>query len=140
MADRVSAMKRSEIMRAVRSRDTTPEMRVRRAAHRMRLRFRLHRKTLPGTPDLVFPKRKIAVFVHGCFWHRHINCSKASTPTSAIEFWAAKFESNVARDRRVRRRLRRLGWKVVTVWQCEVTTDSAAENVLRKRIISLFEE
>lgn len=92
---------------------------------------------LPGTPDLVFPQRKIAVFVHGCFWHRHVNCRKASKPRSAIEFWTAKFERNIARDRRVRRALRKLGWQVVTVWQCEVPTDSAAENVLRKRVARL---
>jgi DNA mismatch endonuclease (patch repair protein) len=94
-------------------------MRVRRAAHAMGLRFRLHRKDLPGTPDLVFPKYKTVVFVHGCFWHRHPGCRKSSTPKSRLEYWQSKFDANVARDARAAIELRQLGWHVATIWECE---------------------
>ena len=100
MVDHVDAAKRSAIMRAVASKDTTPERIVRSAAHRLGLRFRLHKKELPGKPDLVFPKWRTVVFVHGCFWHRHEGCSKAATPKTNIEFWETKFEKNQERDRR----------------------------------------
>ncbi|WP_235529797.1 very short patch repair endonuclease [Sphingomonas sp. Leaf242] len=106
-------------MSQVRGKDTSPEMRVRRAAHASGLRFRLHRKDLPGKPDLVFAKHRVALFVHGCFWHRHSECSKASMPKSRIEFWSAKFDANVARDARVTTELQSAGWRVVTVWECE---------------------
>jgi len=89
----------------------------------MGLRFRLHRKDLPGTPDLVFPKYKAALFVHGCFWHRHSGCRKASTPKSRLEYWQSKFDANVARDARAERDLRQLGWNVVTIWECETRHD-----------------
>lgn len=94
-------------------------MRVRQAAHAMGLRFRLHRKDLPGTPDLVFPKYKTVVFVHGCFWHRHSDCCKASMPKSRLEYWQSKFDANVARDARAAAQLRELGWNVATIWECE---------------------
>lgn len=122
-------------MRSVGSRNTGPEILVRRAAHSLGLRFRLHRKSLPGTPDIVFPKSKTAIFVHGCFWHRHSKCRKATTPRSSVEFWNAKFDRNVARDAESQSLLRKLGWKVIVVWQCEVPTKEAAEKIL-KRIFS----
>ena len=106
-------------MSRVRGRDTAPEMRVRRAAHAKGLRYRLHRGDLPGRPDMVFPGRRVAVFVHGCFWHRHPNCTKASTPKSNLAFWEEKFARNVERDRRVRSELESDGWTVLTVWECE---------------------
>lgn len=106
-------------MSQVRGKDTSPEMRVRRGAHALGLRFRLHRKDLPGKPDLVFAKHRVALFVHGCFWHRHSECSKASMPKSRTEFWRAKFDANVARDARVTTELQSAGWRVVTVWECE---------------------
>jgi DNA mismatch endonuclease (patch repair protein) len=96
-----------------------PERLVRSALHRVGYRFRLHRKNLPGKPDIVLPKHRTVVFVHGCFWHRHKGCRCAYTPKSRVAFWSAKFESNVERDRRNAREHRRLGWKVVTVWECE---------------------
>lgn len=106
-------------MSRVRSKDTLPEMRVRRTAHALGLRFRLHRKDLPGRPDLVFPKHRVAMFVHGCFWHRHPGCSKASTPKSHTDFWQGKFDTNVARDQRVSIELAAAGWRVMTIWECE---------------------
>ena len=112
-------------MAKVRGKNTKPEMAVRRAAHALGLRFRLHRRDLAGTPDLVFPKRKVALFVHGCFWHRHEGCSKASTPKTRVAFWQAKFDRNTARDGRTAEALQAAGWTVATVWECE-TRDPAA--------------
>lgn len=116
-------------MSRVASKHTSPEMRVRRAAHSLGLRFRLHRKDLPGRPDLTLPKHKSVILVHGCFWHRHPGCSKSSTPKSNVEFWQNKFAANVARDEAVRQQLQESGWNVVTVWECE-TKDP--EVLLRK--------
>lgn len=112
-----------------------PERIVRKLAHALGYRFRLHRRDLPGTPDLVFPGRRRVVFVHGCWWHRHEDCSKASPPKSNAEFWTAKFDRNVARDRDVERRLRDAGWKVMTVWECE-TRDRDA---LADRLVAFLE-
>lgn len=110
---------RRRIMSAVRGRDTKPEMIVRRMLHVMNYRYRLHRNDLPGSPDIVFgPKRK-AIFVHGCFWHRHPGCSKSTTPKTRAEFWADKFDRNVERDRQAERRLAELGWQSLVVWECE---------------------
>ncbi|ADG08964.1 very short patch repair endonuclease [Caulobacter segnis] len=119
MVDRLTEDRRSWLMSRVRSENTTPELRVRSIAHSMGLRFRLHRSDLPGKPDLVFPRHKVAIFVHGCFWHRHEGCRKASMPKSRQEFWGAKFEANIERDRRVTSQLRALGWNVETIWECE---------------------
>ena len=119
MTDIVSGRRRSEMMAGIKGRDTAPERAVRRVAHRMGLRFRLHRKDLPGRPDLVFPRHRLAVFVHGCFWHRHEGCRYAYTPKSRVAFWTRKFAGNVARDRRNEDALRDLGWRVLIVWECE---------------------
>jgi DNA mismatch endonuclease (patch repair protein) len=110
---------RSAMMARVGRKNTAPEMVVRRAAHRLGLRFRIHPRGLPGTPDLVFPRWKTAVFVHGCFWHRHAGCQKASAPKTRAAFWQAKFDRNVARDHRVAESLREAGWRVETLWECE---------------------
>ncbi|RWQ29894.1 DNA mismatch endonuclease Vsr [Mesorhizobium sp.] len=125
MIDRLSSERRSWLMSRVRGKNTSPEMAVRKTAHSLGYRFRLHRKDLPGSPDLVFPKLGAVVFVHGCFWHRHPGCKKATWPKSRVEYWREKFESNVARDEVAIRDLEQLGWKVLVVWQCE-TVDSAA--------------
>lgn len=117
--DIVSPQRRSEMMSGIRGRDTKPEIAVRRLAHSLGYRFRLHRRDLPGTPDLVFPGRKKVVFVHGCFWHRHSRCRFAYEPKSNVETWRSKFETNVSRDARVRRELDAMGWDVLTVWECE---------------------
>src|SRR4051812_31445578 len=108
--DRLTAERRSWLMSRVASKNTSAERRVRSAVHRLGLRFRLHRNNLPGTPDIVFPKHKVALFVHGCFWHRHQGCSKASTPKSRIEYWQEKFDRNVERDAAIKARLEQLGW------------------------------
>ena len=120
MVDHVDQTKRSRIMAAVHSEDTGPERVVRGIVHRLGYRFRLHVKTLPGRPDLVFPARRKVVFVHGCFWHRHRNCRYATLPKSRRTFWEAKFAANVTRDRRNERQLKRMGWAILTVWQCEL--------------------
>jgi DNA mismatch endonuclease (patch repair protein) len=120
MADRISPAKRSWNMSCVRSADTSPELVVRSALHRMGFRFRLHIKDLPGRPDITLPKYRTAIFVHGCFWHRHKNCPKASMPKTHAPFWEEKFKSNMRRDQRARRALRNAGWQVLTIWECEV--------------------
>ncbi|MBB1177745.1 very short patch repair endonuclease [Pseudomonas sp. FW305-3-2-15-E-TSA4] len=111
--------KRSLIMRNVRGKDTTPELKVRSALHRAGYRFRLYRKDLPGRPDIVLPSRRAVIFVHGCFWHRHPGCRAASHPSIRIDFWANKFARNVERDRRNVDDLERAGWSVHVVWECE---------------------
>lgn len=112
--------KRSEVMSRVRSENTSPEIKVRRTLHRMGYRFRLHRRDLPGSPDVVLPKHRIALFVHGCFWHRHPGCRRATVPKKNSEFWVAKLERNTQRDEQAQRELRELGWNVVVIWECEV--------------------
>ncbi|ABE63300.1 T/G mismatch-specific endonuclease [Nitrobacter hamburgensis X14] len=119
MVDRLTPERRSWLMSRVGGKNTTPEIVVRKVAHSLGLRFRLHRKQLPGTPDLVFPKWRTAIFVHGCFWHRHPGCAKASTPKSRTEYWQDKFETNVRRDKKNVALLRKQGWLVLTVWECE---------------------
>ena len=108
------------MMSGIRGRDTAPEWTVRRYLHAAGLRFRVHVRGLPGTPDLVFSSRKVIIFVHGCFWHRHSGCRFATTPSTRPQFWEAKFHANVARDRRHQESLRQLGWAVITVWECEL--------------------
>lgn len=117
--DIVDPARRSKMMAGIQGRDTVPEMVVRRTAHRLGFRFRLYRKDLPGRPDLVFPRYRSVVFVHGCFWHRHDGCRYAYTPRSRVRFWRDKFSQNVARDRRTEDALRSLGWQVLVIWECE---------------------
>ena len=120
MVDVVSPEQRSRMMAGIRGRDTEGELVVRRYLHRARLRFRVNDQRLPGSPDLVIPKYRAAVFVHGCFWHRHTGCRFATTPATRIEFWQAKFAANVARDRAASDGLRKLGWRPFVIWECEV--------------------
>jgi DNA mismatch endonuclease, patch repair protein len=119
MPDQFSPAERSRIMRAVKSGDTTPEMIVRRLVHGLGYRYRLRARDLPGQPDLVLPRLGKAIFVHGCFWHRHACGAGQSTPASRMEYWNAKFARNVLRDRSNLRKLRRLGWSVLVVWECQ---------------------
>ena len=116
---------RSRTMRAVRSRDTGPEMAVRRFLHAAGLRYRLHDRRLPGKPDLVFPSRRIALFVHGCFWHQHPGCAASGRPQSRLDYWTRKLDGNVTRDQRHRAELEAAGWEVLVIWECE-TRDRAA--------------
>lgn len=121
-------------MRSVRQKNTAPEMVVRRIFLGLGARYRLHRKDLPGRPDLVFSKRRLCVFVHGCFWHRHQGCRLASTPTSNAEFWREKFVRNVERDTRNEADLRSLGWRVEVIWECE----TRAHATLQSRLTELL--
>ena len=120
MVDTVSPDIRSRIMAQVKSKDTKPEMTVRRLLHGMGFRYRLHRRDLPGRPDLVFPSRNKVVFVNGCFWHGHSGCVRARVPATNREFWLAKFERNQIRDSRNSAQLIDEGWDVMTVWECEM--------------------
>jgi len=120
MTDVFSAEKRAAIMRSIKGKDTSPEMTVRRMVRALGCRYRLHVASLPGSPDLVFASRRRVIFVHGCFWHRH-HCRKGrSLPASQTDFWRRKLEWNARRDRSVRRRLRRLGWSVLVIWECQL--------------------
>ena len=110
---------RSAQMALVRGRDTKPEMRVRKSLHAAGLRYRLHVRELPGKPDLVFPSRRVAVFVNGCFWHRHLGCRAARLPKSRLDFWGPKLAGNVERDERNRAALEEAGWCVMVIWECE---------------------
>ena len=125
MADKLSPAERSKLMARVRNKNTAPEMRVRRALHRAGLRFRLHRRDLPGKPDVVLPKHRTAVFVHGCFWHGH-NCSRGKRPSSNTAFWTAKIEGNLARDRTAVECLSAAGWRVETIWACDLEDQTEA--------------
>ena len=120
MADIVDPATRSRMMAGIRRKNTRPELLIRSALHRTGLRFRLHVGHLPGSPDIVLPKYKAVIFVHGCFWHRHQSCRYASTPTTRPEFWAAKFKANADRDSRNARQLLDAGWRVFTIWECGI--------------------
>ena len=111
---------RSRNMSAIKSKNTKPEIKVRKILHSMGYRFRLHSKDLPGSPDIVLPKYKTVIFVHGCFWHRHENCKYASTPKTRQEFWEAKFRENINRDKLNQENLSSNGWKIIVVWECEI--------------------
>ena len=132
MPDQFSPAERSRIMRAVKSGDTTPEMVVRRMVHGLGYRYRLRYRELPGSPDLVLPRLDKAIFVHGCFWHRHSCAAGQSTPASRVAYWQTKFERNVMRDRSNLRKLRRLGWSVLVVWECQ--TSARKWEALRRRL------
>lgn len=136
LVDRLTAQQRSALMGRIRGKDTHPEMFVRRMAHGLGYRYRLHRKDLPGSPDLVFPGRKKVIFVHGCFWHRHPGCPLAATPKTRPEFWRAKFATNVKRDREAIAALRRAGWDTMVVWECETKNPRKLE----RRLVRYLEQ
>lgn len=120
MADVVTPEVRSRMMAGIRGRNTRPELLLRKALHARGFRYRIADKRLPGSPDIVLPKYRVVIFVHGCFWHRHPGCSKATTPASNTDFWQAKFAANVARDERNLRELHHLGWRTAIVWECAI--------------------
>lgn len=132
--DTLTPAQRSDRMSRVRSRDTKPELMVRRMVHKMGYRYRLHRRDLPGIPDLVFPSRRTIIFVHGCFWHGHA-CKRARLPRTHVVFWREKQSYNRVRDSANRRRLRRLGWKVTVVWECQLRDVLAVQ----KRLAAFLE-
>ena len=118
--DNLSTEQRSALMSRIRGAGTKPEKIVRSLLHKMGFRFRLHVKKLPGTPDIVLPKYKTAIFVHGCFWHQHPGCKRSFLPKSNSDFWSEKLRRNVVRDREVSELLQNMGWKVLTVWECDL--------------------
>lgn len=131
MVDRLTPAQRSERMARIRGENTKPELHVRKALHAAGFRFRLHRKDLPGRPDLVLPKYGVVVFVHGCFWHAH-HCQKGRIPSTRSEFWEEKFKGNKRRDRRNARELRAMGWRVLHVWECELVTPDLRDRAMQK--------
>ena len=133
-ADIVSPAHRSKIMSMIRGKNTQPEMAVRSVCHEMGLRYRLHRKDLTGKPDLVFPKHRLCIFVHGCFWHRHTDCKYAYTPKSRQDFWLPKLAKNVERDKNAQEALNNDGWRVVIIWECQTKN----RELLRTEIQKIF--
>jgi DNA mismatch endonuclease (patch repair protein) len=139
MVDVVAPTDRSRMMAGIQGKNTKPELIVRRMLFASGYRFRLHRRDLPGAPDIVMPGRKIAIFVHGCFWHTHHGCRFAKMPATRPEFWKAKLEGNVERDRRAVEKLQALGWRVLCVWECSTREAKAAaglQDALRQWIES----
>lgn len=132
MVDRLTREQRSANMRAIRSRDTEPELLVRRLLHRHGYRYRLNLRVQGFRPDIVFPARQMAIFVHGCFWHRHPGCRFATNPSTRPEFWRTKFERNVARDTRVAVALAAAGWEQMVVWECETHDPHTLSDSLRR--------
>jgi len=130
--DSLSPAERSSIMARVRSKNSRPELLVRKVVFGLGYRYRLHAKELPGRPDLVFRKRGKVIFVHGCFWHRHAGCSLARLPKSRLDFWLPKLEGNRKRDRRLKRELAKRGWKVLTVWECQVKNVERLRETVRR--------
>ena len=133
MTDTIDPARRSRNMSRIKGRDTKPELRLRSALHLLGLRYRLCRRDLPGNPDIVFPRQRLAVQVRGCFWHHHQGCDQGRLPKSNLDYWRPKLVGNAARDRVKDQELRTLGWRVLVVWECELATDDdvalAAERV-----------
>ncbi|MBU6958006.1 DNA mismatch endonuclease Vsr [Pseudomonas sp. CVAP len=128
MTDFLSPKERSERMARIKGSNTRPEIALRKVLHSLGFRYRLDGAGLPGKPDLVFPRYKAVVFVHGCFWHRHVNCNIATTPKSNTAFWVEKFEKNVARDNRVIGLLKTAGWRVFVAWECQLGSAKKARS------------
>lgn len=134
MTDIISKEKRSWNMSRIKGKDTKPELIVRSLLHKMGYRFRLHEKDLPGRPDIVLPKYRTVIFVHGCFWHRHEGCKFAYTPKSRVDFWEKKFSDNAERDKKTSEELARAGWKIVIVWECQMKNIPATKKFLSEQL------
>jgi len=132
--DTVSKKQRSFNMSRIRSRDTAPEIFVRSLLHRLGFRFRKNVKALPGKPDIVLPKHRIAIFVHGCFWHQHPKCKRSTVPRTNMEYWIPKLRGNVDRDKQHKKKLEEIGWKTCIVWECEIKNPDR----LKLRLLKLF--
>jgi DNA mismatch endonuclease (patch repair protein) len=131
MADTVNKATRSRMMAKIGGKNTKPEMTIRRALHARGFRFRLHVASMPGRPDIVLPKYRAVILVHGCFWHRHSGCRYSTTPATRPEFWLEKFQQNVKRDQRTLNELRALGWRVATAWECDIRNgDKVVEDLI----------
>lgn len=132
--DIITNEKRSWNMSRIQGKDTKPELIIRSLLHSSGYRFRLHAKKLPGVPDIVLPKYKTVIFVHGCFWHRHKGCKFTYTPKSRVEFWESKFQKNKERDRIVMNKLKKLGWKIIVIWECEISNPDNIRYKLKKHL------
>lgn len=132
MVDTISPDRRSQNMRRIRSKDMAPELQVRRLLFRLGYRYRLHRKSLPGHPDIIFPSQKKVIFVHGCFWHQHLDpgCKITRVPKSRLEYWIPKFERNRLRDKESLALLSEIGWRALVVWECQVTNEARLASLL----------
>jgi DNA mismatch endonuclease (patch repair protein) len=133
MTDSISKERRSANMSRIKSRDTKPEKTVRSALHRLGFRFRLYRPNLPGKPDIVLPKYKVVIFVHGCFWHQHAGCKRATQPKSNRKYWTPKLKRNIERFYEIKREYRQMGWKVLVIWECEAK--KAAKLIMKLNLI-----
>lgn len=129
MSERIGPEQRSRNMAAVKNKNTVPELTVRKTLHRLGYRFRLHRRDLPGNPDIVLPRHRAVVFVHGCFWHGH-NCRRGARPATRIEFWNAKLDRNLERDKENVKLLKALGWRVLVIWECESKDRGQLERII----------
>ena len=132
VADTLTPNERSKRMSLIRGKDSSPELKLRRLVHGMGFRYRLHVKDLPGKPDLVFPSRRAVIFMHGCFWHRHPGCKLARMPKSKSDFWRSKLEGNRERDLRNQEMLKKLGWHVLVIWECEMENIEKVSNKVRE--------
>lgn len=139
--DKISPEKRSWNMSRIKSQNTNPEMKLRKALHGMGFRYRLHNKKLPGSPDLVFSKYKAVIFVNGCFWHRH-GCKQTTTPSTRKDFWEAKFKANTERDKKNVKELQNMGWRIMIVWECELkkTDNNIIFDSIEKFLFSNFSQ
>jgi len=132
--EKISPEKRSWIMSHIRGKNTAPERQVRSMLHKLGFRFRLHRRDLPGVPDIVLPKWKTVVFVHGCFWHQHAGCKDASIPTTNTTYWKEKFKRNQMRDKNNQKQLTSMNWQVIIIWECELLRPEAVEKKLLRKL------
>lgn len=132
--DTMSSAQRSATMRSIKGKNTKPEMIVRRLLHASGYRYRVHCREIPGTPDIAFTKRRKVIFIHGCFWHRHAGCARASTPKTNASFWENKFLKNIERDKRVQNELKHGGWSFLIIWECEIRN----LNCLKKKLQSFL--
>jgi DNA mismatch endonuclease (patch repair protein) len=132
MTDSITTERRSDNMRKIRSKDTKPEVRVRKLLFGLGYRFRLHRKDLPGKPDIVFTGRKKVIFVHGCFWHQHQDCREGRLPGSRKEYWVSKLKNNISRDQKHVVELQKLGWEVLVIWECQTAKSDRTEDMMLK--------
>ena len=128
--DRIPAKTRSRLMASVRAKDTKPEVLVRKVLRRLGVKFRIHERGLAGSPDIILPGSLTAIFVHGCFWHRHKGCKKTTTPRTNRDYWLAKFAKNRERDSKAQHTLQMMGWKVLTIWECQTGNAEALERTL----------
>ena len=133
--DKLTKERRSWNMSRIRSNNTLPEIYIRKALWQMGYRYRLHYKLLPGKPDIVITKQKIVVFVHGCFWHRHENCIEASRPKTNSEYWETKINKNMERDKRNQNEIKKLGWKIIIIWECMVKNDTEKNIKLLEKLL-----